>query len=67
MHTATLRTVGGSVCVILPRQLLRPLGLEPGSRVAVEVDGGRVGIRPVRANRRVTSGGAEKHTLPATL
>lgn len=48
MHTATLRTVGGSVSVTLPRQLLRTLGLEPGSRVAVELEGGRLVLTPSR-------------------
>lgn len=46
MHTATLRTVGGSVAVTLPRQLLRMLGLEPGARVAVELVGRSLVLSP---------------------
>jgi antitoxin component of MazEF toxin-antitoxin module len=48
MNTATLRAVGGSVSVNLPRQLLRTLGLEAGSSVAVTVEGGRLVLAPVR-------------------
>ncbi len=48
MHTATLRTIGGSVSVSLPRQLLRSLGLDAGARVAVEVEGGRLVLSPAR-------------------
>lgn len=48
MHTATLRAVGGSVSVNLPRQLLRILGLEPGASVAVTLEGGRLVLSPVR-------------------
>ena len=48
MHTATLRAVGGSVSVTLPRQMLRTLGLEPGSCVAVTLEAGRLVLAPVR-------------------
>lgn len=48
MHTATLRAVGGSVSVTLPRQMLRTLGLEAGSSVAVTVEDGRLVLVPTR-------------------
>ncbi len=33
MHTATLRSLGGSVALTLPKQLLKALGLQSGSEV----------------------------------
>lgn len=48
MHTATLRAVGGSVSVTLPRQMLRTLGLAAGASVAVTVEDGRLVLSPSR-------------------
>ena len=48
MHTATLRAVGGSVTVTLPRQMLRALGLAAGASVAVTVEDGRLVLAPAR-------------------
>ena len=48
MHTATLRAVGGSVSVTLPRQMLRTLGLDAGAAVAVMVEDGRLVLAPTR-------------------
>lgn len=48
MHTATLRSVGGSVSVTLPRQLLRTLGLAAGASVAVTLEDGRLVLSPAR-------------------
>jgi antitoxin ChpS len=48
MHTATLRSIGGSVSVTLPRQMLRALGLAAGASVAVTVEGGRLVLSPTR-------------------
>jgi antitoxin ChpS len=48
MHTATLRAVGGSVSVTLPRQLLRTLGLAAGASVAVTLENGRLVLAPAR-------------------
>jgi antitoxin component of MazEF toxin-antitoxin module len=48
MNTATLRAVGGSVSVNLPRQMLRGLGLEAGSSVTVTVESGRLVLSPTR-------------------
>jgi antitoxin component of MazEF toxin-antitoxin module len=52
MHTVTLRAVGGSVSVTLPRQLLRTLGLEAGAAVAVTLEEGRLVLS--RAQPRYT-------------
>ena len=48
MHTATLRTVGGSISVTLPRQFLRALGLDAGARVDVTMEDGRLVLSPAR-------------------
>ena len=48
MHTSTLRSIGGSVSVTLPRQLLRSLGLEAGARVDVTLEDGRLVLSPSR-------------------
>ena len=48
MPTATLRAVGGSVSVTLPRQFLRALGLGAGARVDVTMEGGRLVLSPSR-------------------
>ena len=48
MHTATLRAVGGSVSVTLPRQMLRTLGLAAGASVAVTLEDGRMVLSPAR-------------------
>ena len=48
MHTVTLRAVGGSVSVTLPRQMLRTLGLAAGASVAVTVEDGRLVLSPAR-------------------
>ena len=48
MHTATLRAVGGSVSVTLPRQMLRTLGLAAGASVAVTLENGRLVLTPAR-------------------
>ena len=48
MHTVTLRAVGGSVSVTLPRQMLRTLGLSVGASVAVTLEDGRLVLSPER-------------------
>jgi antitoxin component of MazEF toxin-antitoxin module len=54
MHTATLRAVGGSISVTLPRQMLRTLGLAAGASVAVTVEGGRLVLSPARPRYTLT-------------
>lgn len=48
MHTSTLRAIGGSVSVTLPRQFLRSLGLDTGAQVEVTIEDGRLVLSPVR-------------------
>lgn len=49
MTTASLRAVGGSVMVAIPRPLLDQLGLGPNMKVDVSVDRGRIVIeRPTK-------------------
>lgn len=42
MHKATLRAVGGSVMVAIPKPVLEILGLGAGVRVAIGVEDGRL-------------------------
>ena len=66
MHTATLRTVGGSVAVTLPRQLLRTLGLEAGDPVDVTIEDGRLVLAPAAPRYRLDQllKGMRKGDLP---
>lgn len=54
MHTSTLRTVGGSVAVTLPRQFVRSLGLTAGAVVTVEMSGGALVLTPARPRYSLT-------------
>ena len=51
MSNATLRAVGGSVVVALPRPSLERFNLRPGSRVKVAVDRGKVTLTPIAKPR----------------
>ncbi len=68
MHTATLRAVGGSVSVSLPRQLLRTLGLEAGASVAVTLEAGRLVLAPVKPRYTLAEllAGMKPGDLPTT-
>ena len=46
MQNATLRNLGGSVAVTLPRKLLASIGLDTGSKVNIEIDNGRLVLSP---------------------
>ena len=46
MHTTTLRKVGGSVMLSVPRPLLDVLQLEAGVEVGVTIEGGRLVVQP---------------------
>jgi antitoxin ChpS len=46
MTTATLRTVGNSVAVVIPKQWLGVLGLEAGAQVELALEGGRLTLQP---------------------
>jgi antitoxin ChpS len=42
MHTTNLRKVGGSVMLAVPPALLDILNLQPGARVGITVESGRL-------------------------
>ena len=46
MHTTTLRKVGGSVMLAVPRALLDVLQLSAGATVGLAVDNGRLVVEP---------------------
>lgn len=46
MSIATLRTVGGSVVMALPKRLLELVHLQAGSKVNIGVEQGRITITP---------------------
>ncbi|MDQ5770256.1 MAG: AbrB/MazE/SpoVT family DNA-binding domain-containing protein [Candidatus Thiothrix sulfatifontis] len=52
MTTATLRTVGNSVAVVIPKQWLSMLGLEAGAKVEMSIEGGKLTLQPKSATRR---------------
>ncbi len=51
MATVTLRNLGGSVVMAVPRKILRLVQLDVGSRVDVNVDNGRLVIEPRKQPR----------------
>jgi antitoxin ChpS len=53
MHTTNLRKVGGSVMLAVPPALLNVLQLQPGARVGIAVQSGRLVVEP-RPRRRYT-------------
>jgi antitoxin ChpS len=53
MHTTNLRKVGGSVMLAVPPALLDVLQLQPGTRVGIAVEKGRLVVEP-RTRRRYT-------------
>lgn len=46
MYTTNLRKVGGSVMLAVPPALLNLLHLQPGNKVGIAVDGGRLVVEP---------------------
>jgi antitoxin ChpS len=52
MHVTSLRKVGGSVMLAVPPALLDILHLEPGAKVGIAVESGRLVVEPQR--RRYT-------------
>jgi antitoxin ChpS len=48
MHTTNLRKVGGSVMLAVPPALLDILHLQPGAKVAIAVESGRLIVEPQR-------------------
>ena len=53
MHTTSLRKVGGSVMLAVPPVLLDILHLQPGAKVGIAVESGRLVVDP-RPRRRYT-------------
>lgn len=61
MTTATLRTVGNSVAVVIPKQWLAVLKLQAGSQVELALDGNRLTLQaPAKAQHK-------KYTLEQML
>jgi antitoxin ChpS len=46
MATVTLRNLGGSIVMAVPKKILNLVDLDVGSRVQVSVDNGRLIIQP---------------------
>ena len=53
MATVTLRTLGGSVVLTVPRQILNMMHLGPGSQMDVNVENGKLVVEP-KAKPRYT-------------
>jgi antitoxin ChpS len=53
MHTTNLRKVGGSVMLAVPPALLDILHLQPGAKVGIAIESGRLVVEP-RQRRRYT-------------
>jgi antitoxin ChpS len=51
MHTTNLRKVGGSVMLAVPPALLDILQLQPGAKVGIAVESGRLVVEPQRRRR----------------
>jgi antitoxin ChpS len=51
MHTTNLRKVGGSVMLAIPPALLDILNLQPGAKVGMAVQGGRLVVEPQHRRR----------------
>jgi antitoxin ChpS len=51
MHTTNLRKVGGSVMLAIPPALLDILHLQPGAKVGIAVESGRLVMEPQQRRR----------------
>ena len=51
MHTTNLRRVGGSVMLAVPPALLDILRLQPGAKVGIAVESGRLIVQPQKRPR----------------
>ena len=51
MHTTNLRKVGGSVMLAVPPALLNVLQLQPGAKVGIAVESGRLVVEPQQRPR----------------
>lgn len=55
MHTTNLRKVGGSVMLAVPPALLDILQLQPGAKVGIAIESGRLVVEPRPARRYALS------------
>jgi antitoxin ChpS len=51
MHTTNLRKVGGSIMLAVPPALLDVLRLQPGARVGIAIESGRLIVKPQKRPR----------------
>lgn len=51
MATVTLRNLGGSIVMAVPKKILSLVALEAGSQVEVSVDNGRLIVEPKKRRR----------------
>jgi antitoxin ChpS len=51
MHTTNLRKVGGSIMLAVPPALLDLLNLKAGTSVGIDVEGGRLIVKPTLGRR----------------
>ena len=61
MHTAKLRSVGGSTMVAIPPHIIEELRLGPNSTVRLTVERGKIVIRPQPRTGPHRSQGAARH------
>jgi antitoxin ChpS len=55
MPTATLRTVGGSIVIAIPKRLLEMVQLQAGSKVDINVEQGHLVVIPQKKIRYMLS------------
>ena len=48
MSNATLRALGGSVALTIPKKLLETVGMGVGDRVSISIEAGRIVVTPQR-------------------
>lgn len=51
MHTTNLRKVGGSIMLAVPPALLNILRLQPGAKVGITIESGRLVVEPKQRPR----------------
>jgi antitoxin ChpS len=51
MHTTNLRKVGGSIMLAVPPTLLDILHLQPGAKVGIAIERGRLVVEPQQRRR----------------
>jgi antitoxin component of MazEF toxin-antitoxin module len=51
MNSATLRALGGSVTLTLPKKVLETVGLGVGDKVSIGIEAGRIVVAPAKRPR----------------